>query len=88
MEGAWIYLFRGQGFRDRVILVVRECIWNALMVPFGLSSFDDTGSLDYPSRWVTYHLLPASRVPAGNRKAELKNTTFSSLLLFLSFLFS
>ena len=49
--------------------------------------FDDTGSLGYPSGWVVYHpsdstLVTASRFLAETGEAELKLTTFSSLLLF------
>ena len=60
-----------------------------------LTSLDDTGSLGSPPRRVVYS--PGSTLGdcllflAGNREAELKLTTFSSLLLFrifLSFLFS
>ena len=34
--------------RARVILVLREFIWNAPAVSLGLSAFDDTGSLGFP----------------------------------------
>ena len=61
-----------------------------------LPAFDDTGSLGPPLLRVVYP--PGSRVSpwviasrAGNKEAELKPITFSSLLLFrvsLSFLFS
>ena len=43
-----------------------------------LPTFNDTGSLGYPSRRVFL---------AGNGEAELKPTTFSSVLLFRVFLF-
>ena len=39
-----------QGTHARVILVLRECTWNASMVSLVLLAFDDTGSLGYPSR--------------------------------------
>ena len=87
---------RVQGTRDRVILVVRGYISNALVVvPLGLLTLDDTGSLGYPPRWVVYRplvstLVTVSRLFAGNRETELKPTYFSSLLhfsVFLSFSF-
>ena len=89
--GVWVHLL-GFQVRDRVILVVCECIWNALLVLLGLPTFYDTGSLCYPSHWVAYQpsdstLMTASRFPAGNREAKLKPTTFSSLLLFSVFCF-
>ena len=31
--GVWVQLLGDQGVRARVILVVRECIWNAACVP-------------------------------------------------------
>ena len=65
----------GQGARARVILVVRECIWNALVVLLGLP---------------IHILMTVSRFHAGYMEGELKPTTFFSLLLFrvlLSFLF-
>ena len=37
-----------------VILVLYECIWNALMVSLVLPSFDNTGSLGYPPYQVVY----------------------------------
>ena len=80
------------------IVVLRECIWNAPAVSLDLPAFDDTGSLGSPTRQVVYppdSMVPpwvtASHFLAGNREAELKPATFSSLLLFLvflSFLFS
>ena len=45
--GVWFNLLEDQGLRDRVILLVRECIWNALVVLLGLPTFDDTDSLGY-----------------------------------------
>ena len=41
------------GTRARVILVLRECIWNALTVSLVLPAFGDTGSLVSP-RQVVY----------------------------------
>ena len=92
MGGVWIHLFRGQGVHGRVILVLCECIWNARVVLLVHPNFDDTSSLGYPPRWVAYHplsstLVPASRFLAGNREGELKPTPFSSLLIFRVFLF-
>ena len=43
-----------QGPRALVILVLRECIWNALAVSLVLPAFDDTGSLSSPQRQVVY----------------------------------
>ena len=62
----------GQGARTRVILVLRECIWDAPTLSLVHPAFDDTGSLGSPPRqlvsppvqmippWVT-----ASRFLAG-----------------------
>ena len=93
-----VHLMWGQEVRDRVILVVHKCIWNALVVLLGPPSptFNNSGSLDYLQCWVAYHqlcsnLVPASRFFPGNREAELNPSTFSSVLLlgvFLHFLFS
>ena len=64
---------------------------NAPAVSLVLTAFDDTGSLGSPPRQAVYP--PSSTVPpwvtashflAGNRKVELKPTTFSSLLVFSS----
>ena len=54
-----------------VILVVRECIWNALVVLLDLQTFDDTGSLGYPSRRAVYRssvfiIVTDSRFLEGN----------------------
>ena len=57
--------------RDRVILVVRECIWNALVVLLGLSTFDNTGSLGYPTLWmVVYHPLVSTPLTAARFLAK------------------
>ena len=76
-------MLEGQGARNRVILVLRECI--SLVLPV----FDDTGSLGSPPGQVVYppgSMVPtwvtASRFLAENREIELKPSTFSSLLLF------
>ena len=95
VRGVWVQFLGRQDDRARVILVLHECIWDAPTVSLVLPAFDDTGSLGFPPCWVSYPLVPhwvtASRFLAGNREAEIKPTTLSSLLLFrlfLSFLFS
>ena len=46
VEGVWVQLLGGgQGSRPRIILVLREYIWNAIAVSLVLSAFDDTSSL-------------------------------------------
>ena len=45
----------GQGACTRVILVLRECIWNEPMVSLVLAAFDGTGSLGSPPRQGIYH---------------------------------
>ena len=84
MGGVWVQLLEGQGFRALVILVLRECIWNAPAVSLILPAFDDTGSMGSPPHQVIYppvRLVPpwvtASRFVTGNTEAELKPTTFS-----------
>ena len=37
-----------------VILVLRDCIWNALALSLVLPALDGTGSLSYPPRKVAY----------------------------------
>ena len=84
--GVWAQLLGGQGACARVILFFCECIWNAVAVSLVTPAFDGTvswvllrvgWSIPLVPPWVT-----ASRFLAGNREAELKPTTFSSLLLF------
>ena len=87
VEGLWV-----QEARTVVILVLRECIWNAPTVSLFFPAFDDNDSPDYPPRRVIYRpsvstLETASSFLAGNGKVELKPTTLSSLLVFLSFLY-
>ena len=72
-------------------LMYLECASVSLVLP----AFDDIGSLGslprqvvYPPDSIVRPWVTASRFLEGNREAEPKNTTFSSLLLFLSFLFS
>ena len=43
-----------QGARARVILVLRECSWNALTVSLVFPGFDNTGSLGPPPRRMGY----------------------------------
>ena len=73
-----------QGSRVRVILFLREFIWNAPTVSLVLPTFDDTSSLGSPPRQMVYSpgsmvspWVTASRFIAGNIEAELKPTTFS-----------
>ena len=62
------------------------------MVSLVLPTFDDNSSLVSPPHQVVYPLVPpwatASHFFSGNKEAELKPTTFSSLQLFHFFLFS
>ena len=44
----------GRRARAHVILVLRECIWNAPTVSLVLPAFDDTDYLDSPPRQVVY----------------------------------
>ena len=57
------------GARGHVILVLRECIWNELVVPLVLPIFDDTGSLDYPPHRVAYHPSASTRVNTSHSLA-------------------
>ena len=73
----------GQGVHARVILVLRQRIWNAHAVSLVFQPFDDTGSLGSSPRSVVFPLcsmgppwMSASRFLAGNREAELKPTLF------------
>ena len=86
------------GGRARVILIICESNWNAPAFSLVLLAFDITGSLVSPPRQVVWSVPLGSIVPpwvtaslflAGKREAELKPTTFSSLLFcfFLSFIF-
>ena len=88
--GVWVQLLGSEGFRARVILVLHERIWNA---PAGVSlvlpAFNTTGSLGSLRVMWSISLVPrvtTSRFLAGNREAELKPASFSSLLLFRVFL--
>ena len=77
----WVQLVGFQGADARVILVLRDNIWNALSVLLVLPAFDGTGSLDYPQCWEVYHqtgstLVSTSRFLEGNKEAKLKPTTF------------
>ena len=93
--GVLVQLLGGQGARAHVILVLRECIWNATTLLLVLPAFEDIGSLPrqvvYPPGFMAAPWMTTFHFLVGNREAELKPTTFSSLLLFcdfLSFLFS
>ena len=46
----WVQLLGGQVARARDILVLRECIWNALVVSLVLPTFDNKGFLGSPPR--------------------------------------
>ena len=48
VEGVWVHLLGDQGVRGRVILVIRECFLNSLVVHLVLPMFDVTGSLGFP----------------------------------------
>ena len=48
-RGSWVKLSGRRGDHVHVILVVHECIWDALVVTLGLLVFDDTDSLGYPT---------------------------------------
>ena len=48
--GVWVQLLGVQG--ACIILVLRECIWNAAAVSLVLPAFDDTGSLSSPYQVV------------------------------------
>ena len=72
-------MLRSLGTHSRVILVLRECIWNAPAVSLVLPTFDDTGSLgSLPRRVESISLVPSwvtsSRFRPGNKEAELKLT--------------
>ena len=87
--GVWAHLLEGQGVCARVSLDLRECIWNAM------HSWLSSQSLTIPAIRVILHfgsstpivstLVIAFGFIVGSREAELKSTTFCSLLLFLSF---
>ena len=80
----------GVGRHALVILVSYECIRYVSAVSLVLPNFGDTDYLGYPPHRVVSILVTTSRFLAGNKEAELKPTTFSSLLLsmFFFFLFS
>ena len=50
VRGVWVHLLGAQGFRVWVILVLRECIMNAPVVPPVLPTSDVAGSLGFPPR--------------------------------------
>ena len=49
--GVWVQLLGGQGACACVILVFRECIWNAPSLSLVLPAFVDTDSLGGLSSW-------------------------------------
>ena len=53
-ERFWVQLLGVKGDCARVILVLRECIWNAPAVSLVLPAYDDTGSLGFPRRQALY----------------------------------
>ena len=57
----WVQLLGCQVTRALVILVLRECIWNAPADSLFLPAFDDTGFLVSPPRQVVYP--PGSMAP-------------------------
>ena len=96
MGGVCVHWLGVQEVRGSITLGIRECIRNALGFFLVIPTFDDTGSLGYPSRRMVYRpsvstLGDSFPFHSWNMEAELKPTNFSSLLLFrvfLSFLFS
>ena len=72
VEGVWVHLLGGHGVPDRVILDVRESIWNAIVFSLDLTPFDDISSLS--SSLVTVSLFLVK-----NKETEMKPTTFYML---------
>ena len=58
--GVWVQLLGVQGGPACVILVLRECIWNAPEVSLVVPAFDDTSSLGSPPTQVVYPRLNGS----------------------------
>ena len=79
MGRVWVRLLGIQGPRARVILVLRECMWNVPEVSIVLPAFNDTGSLVYPPRQVIYP--PGSTL--GDGLPFLFTTTFPCFPVFL-----
>ena len=52
-----VQLLKGRGARARVILVLRECIWNVPAVLLVLPAFDYTDSLGSSPRQVVIPLV-------------------------------
>ena len=79
----------GQGVCARVILVLRECIWNASAVLLVLPTFDDTDSLGSPPRQLVY--LPGSTLgecfpfPCGEYGGSAKTHHFFFITTFPCF---
>ena len=63
--GDWVQILGGLGARARVILVLRERIWNTPAVSLVFPALHDTGSLGSPKGQVVY--LPVSMVPVSLR---------------------
>ena len=57
MGGVWVQLLEGQGACAHVILVLRECVWNAPAALLVLPAFDDTVSLGSSPHQVVYPLF-------------------------------
>ena len=55
--GVWVQFLEGQGDCACAILVLLECISNALTVLLVLAAFDDTGSLGSLPHQVVYPLV-------------------------------
>ena len=86
--GVWVQLLRGQEAHTRVILVLRECIWSVPVVSLVLLASKISAPWVFLRvGWSNPLVQPwviAARFLAWNKEAELKPTTFSSLLPFLS----
>ena len=54
MGGILVSIVGDEGPRACIILVLRECIWNAPAVSFVFPAYDDTGSLGSPPRRVVF----------------------------------
>ena len=68
-----VYLVVFTNFRHllSVILLLRECIWNALPVSLGLPAFGDSGSPGYLLRRVVYSPLVSTLVTASRFLGKL-----------------
>ena len=68
MEGVWVHWLGVRGTRCCVILVIRECIWIALVVQLVLPAFDHTCSIYIILREPTPATAGSARTNA--RKSE------------------